>query len=99
MSFREEGDWEPGPDMESDYCCAGCARGHGCERDTQGEADQGPTQGPYNATKAPPAFLNPRSILRNRRRTDHYLATGEFTWPRPTLPNHSIERTSHVSHP
>jgi hypothetical protein len=93
MTFRDEGDWEPGPDMESDYCCAGCARGHGCDMDA------GPAQGPYDVTKAPPALLDPHSVLRNRRRTEHYLATGEFTWPRPTLPNPVIERNSHVSHP
>jgi hypothetical protein len=35
-----------------------------------------------DATRRPPAYLNPRSVLRNRRRVQQYLATGEWTWPK-----------------
>lgn len=53
--------------------CPGCA---------DPEEDLGPAQGPYDATPAPPALLDPNSVLRNRRRTQLYLATGIHTWPR-----------------
>lgn len=31
----------------------------------------------------PPAILDPMSVLRNRERTQKFLATGAYTWPRP----------------
>jgi hypothetical protein len=53
-----------------------------------------------DATPEPPARLDPASILRNRRRTETYLATGDFTWPRHDSPTQPIERTSHgLTHP
>ena len=86
MSFREEADWDADPEADA-WFCAGCRRGQGCNGDarcaTQAE-DLGPAQGPYDATKAPPALLSPSSVWRNRRRTDLYRATGLCTWPRPT---------------
>ncbi|HLP30285.1 MAG TPA: hypothetical protein VK465_06995 [Fibrobacteria bacterium] len=33
-----------------------------------------------DATKAPPAYLNPRWILRMRRRLDHFRNTGRVDW-------------------
>jgi hypothetical protein len=35
-----------------------------------------------DATPEPPAYLDPHFILRNRRRVQIYLATGQITWPR-----------------
>lgn len=35
-----------------------------------------------DATPEPPAYLDPHFILRNRRRAQQYLATGEWTWPK-----------------
>lgn len=33
-------------------------------------------------TPAPPAMLDPHSVLRNRERTRKLLATGDLAWPR-----------------
>ena len=82
MTFREESDWDSGPSDE-DWFCSGCLQGQGCNGDercaSQGE-DMHPTQGPYDQTQEPPAYLNPRWILKMRERLEEYKRTGRMDW-------------------
>lgn len=102
MTFYDP-DWHTEPELDDEVCLP-CRRGQfGCTCPKPEDDELPPLPGTLDArdaTREPPARLDPASVLRNRRRTETYLATGEFTWPRPdSSPNHSIERNPNVSHP
>lgn len=83
--------------MGHDWRCGDCGDSHcsGCGEESEEARDPqelsleqtpdalGLFPDGRDATKPPPVFLGPRSIIRNRERTRCMLATGEFTWPRP----------------
>ena len=50
--------------------------------DSLEQTPEGMGYDPRDLTPAPPAYLSPRFILRNRERVRKFLATGDFTWPR-----------------
>ncbi len=96
MTFREIPDWDPSDDIDPDICLP-CRRGQPgcrCPRPEEEDEELPPLPGTLDArdaTPEPPARLDPASVLRNRRRTETYLATGKFTWPR-----HNPEGTQHA---
>jgi hypothetical protein len=104
VSFRDLPDWDTEPELDEDVCLA-CRRGQPgctCPRSEEDEEEPPPLPGsldPRDASRRPPALLDPASVLRNRRRTETYIATGVFTWPRHDSPTTQIERNPHVAHP
>jgi len=72
--------------------CADCGSNEcsGCDLDREEQEDPCPggwidpklSKDPRDFTPAPKVTLDPRFILRNRERTQKYLDTGEFDFPR-----------------